>query len=276
MKKHFKKVIKYGAGCQQFVQLFKAKHLKRIPVVIVIHGGYWKDNHSLDSYATSAIVDYLQIFDVAIWNLEYRRMETEGDNTKAPWPSSFKDVADGIDHLRIIEEKENLDLKRILLIGHSAGGLLATWAASRMNISESSELYNSNPLPIQKVISISGILNLFAINDVSQPEQIARLMGGNHQTHLARYRACNPSSLHDPELNLTVVHGEKDSCVKVSQAEFYCEKNKGSNVKKIIMHDADHFSMLPHDGQWQPSQWHQIKKLIAQEINNLIQEQSNS
>lgn len=268
MRNALKQNIFYGHYSQQFAQLYNAKCANNTPVVIVIHGGYWKDNHNLDSYATSSIVDYLQTFEVAIWNIEYRRMNAEGENIKAPWPAPFKDIADGIDHLRTIKDIEGLDLNRILLIGHSAGGHLATWAASRASINSDSELYSESPLPIQRIISIAGILNLHALQDVDQPAQIQRLMGGSPQTHPERYRACDPCFLNNTYMNLTVVHGRKDACVEVSQALHFCSKAKG-NVEQIIIEEADHFSMLPHDGQWQEAQWQQIKQLIAQQIKGL-------
>jgi acetyl esterase/lipase len=260
IKKYF-----YGEDNQQFGDLYRPKGFKVVPVVIVIHGGYWKNNHDLNSYATIAIVDHLKTLNVAIWNLEYRRMESLGENNKAPWPASFEDVAKGIDHLRTINTLENLDLNRLLLIGHSAGGHLATWAASRRCLSSDSDLYQPNPLPIKSVIAIAAILNIFAEEDVDQPKQIERLMGGTAKTHPARYLACDPSTLYEPNLNITIVHGEQDTCVKVAQAKHYCEKSNG-NVKQIMMPDADHFSMLPHDGEWVESQWQQIKKLIGSEI----------
>jgi len=262
MPSHLKKIHYYGKGKQQFGHLYKPKKSMGVPVVIVIHGGYWKDNHNLDSYATSAIVDYLQTLNVAVWDLEYRRMDAIGKNSKAPWPATFNDVANGVDYLDSIKDKEGLDLNSILLIGHSAGGHLATWAASRMNIPASSELYKRKPLPIKNVISIAAILNLFAASDIDQPEQIARLMGGSAKAHPTRYLACDPSSLYEPTINITVVHGAQDTCVKAAQAKHYCEKSNG-NVNQIIMPNADHFSMLPHDGFWVEQQWQQIKKLIA-------------
>jgi len=268
MPSQLRKRYYYGENNQQFGDLYKPKSLKTVPVVIVIHGGYWKDNHNLNSYATIAIVDYLKTMDVAIWNLEYRRMDAIGENSKAPWPVSFNDVAKGIDHLRNIEKVEKLDLNRLLLIGHSAGGHLATWAASRNSISPDSELYQPDPLPIKSVMSIAAILNLFAEGDIDQPEQIERLMGGTAKMHPARYLACDPCSLYEPTINIVVVHGAKDNCVKVAQANQYYEKSNG-NIKQIIMPDADHFSMLPHEGFWAEDQWQQLKKLIALEISAL-------
>lgn len=265
MKVRLKKIIFYGKNSQQFGQLYKTKDKKNSPVVIVIHGGYWQDNHCLDSYATSSIVDYLQAFDVAIWNLEYRRMDSIGKNIKAPWPTTFKDVADGIEHLHTIKHKESLDLSRILLIGHSAGGHLATWVACRNMIPQDSMLYHKAPLHISRVISIAGILNLSSCDDLDQPEQVERLMGGNFLSNPKRYQTCDPYFLSNTKTSLTIVHGEKDTCVLASQAEKYFENSQG-NTKLIIFPDADHFSMLPHDGNWIETQWQKIKQLIAQQI----------
>lgn len=268
MKNHLKKTIVYGRDNQQFAHLYKPELDKKLPVVIVIHGGYWKDNHSVDSYATSAIVEYLHRFDAVIYNLEYRRMDAMGENIKAPWPATFQDVAAGLDHLKIIADDESLDLNRVLLIGHSAGGHLATWAASRSNISPDSLLYDKNPLLIKKVISIAAILNLFAANDVNQPEQIQRLMGGCATTKMKRYLACDPTTLYSEDINITLVHGAQDTCVSINQAQHYCDNAKGA-VEQIIMPNADHFSMLPHEGQWQAEEWQQLKALIAENIKAL-------
>lgn len=268
MEFHRKKTIYYGAESQQFGHLYTPCNSLNTPVVIVVHGGYWKDNHSLETYATFSIVDYLKSFQVAIWNIEYRRMNAEGDNSSAPWPTIFKDVADAIDHLHHIQHSENLDLGRVLIIGHSAGGHLATWVASRKRIPADSELYCHAPLKIHRAISIAGILDLASVNDVDQPEQIYRLMGGTPYTHPRRYLACNPSILFHSEIALTVVHGEQDACVNISQVKrFY--KQTQVKLKQIILPTADHFSMLPHNGDWSAVQWQQIQQLITDEVQAL-------
>ncbi|MGS0676157.1 alpha/beta hydrolase [Shewanella sp. 0m-4] len=269
MNKHQLKKVYYGNDSQQFAHLYTPSHKEKLTaVVIVIHGGYWKDNHTLETYATSAIVDYLQGFNVAIWNLEYRRMDSVGDNIKAPWPATFKDIAAGIDMLQHISLEEGLDLRRILLIGHSAGGHLATWAASRSKISPSSPLFSPQALAIRNVISISGILDLTAADDLEQPQQIHRLMGGTVKDFPERYQACNPSDLPAMHLNLTLVHGELDTCVKIAQLKRYKDQTS-QDIKQISIPNADHFSMLPHKGDWQESHWAVIKQLIADEIDAL-------
>src|SRR5690348_11516945 len=57
------------------------------------------------------------------WNLEYRRLGDGGG-----YPETLADVAAGIDALAAID---GLDRGRVVAIGHSAGGHLAAWAATR-------------------------------------------------------------------------------------------------------------------------------------------------
>ena len=71
----------------------------------------------------------------------YRRLGDAGGG----WPRSFRDVASAADFLRTIASKEQLDLNRVVSIGHSAGGHFALWLAGRKRISKDSELYTANP-----------------------------------------------------------------------------------------------------------------------------------
>ena len=64
---------------------------------------------------------------IATWSLEYRRIGDPGGG----WPGTFSDIADGIDHLKQLAERHRLDLKRIITLGHSAGGHLVAALLTR-------------------------------------------------------------------------------------------------------------------------------------------------
>jgi len=112
--------VAYGQDPSQFGDLYLPG---RIPLatVVVIHGGYWVDGFVAE--AMQPMCRTLQADGYAVWNLEYRRIGGGGG-----WPATFEDVATGIDHLTTFDTVDTSDVR---LVGHSAGGTLAVWAASR-------------------------------------------------------------------------------------------------------------------------------------------------
>jgi acetyl esterase/lipase len=147
----------YGSHEDQFGHLYRPADEIDRPVLIVIHGDS-KDDHTPGSYATKVIVEKFKTSGAAIWDLEYRRMNAYGDNTKAPWPAVFEDIGAGIDYLRTIAKTQHLDLDRILVAGPSAGGNFAAWAASRKSTSHSNDLRCEDPLIPTRIVSIAGLL----------------------------------------------------------------------------------------------------------------------
>jgi len=257
-------IYKYGDDSQQYGQLIRPKNNHYLPVVIVIHGGYWKDNHSLDTYPTKHIVEYLKGFNIAIWNLEYRRMNSLGANVTAPWPSILNDVGEGVDFLSSLAEQHKLDLSKMTLIGHSAGGHLATWAASRAMINPCSILYKPNYLTIKSVISIAGVLDLRRAEDLGQPEQIIKLLNKNNNIKTSVANS-NPAQLVDANVRYIIVHGDMDKEVNINQALSFIECACLSKVVLHILKEDDHFTMFPGFAKNQRS-WEQLKKIIYTEL----------
>src|SRR5262245_43877582 len=131
--------IQYGSGPFQFGDLRLPKTTERHPVAVVIHGGCWKAKHGdlvADLENTSPLSAALTSIGIATWNIEYRRI----DNPGGGWPGTFEDVANAVDYLRVIAKSFPLDLNRTVIIGHSAGGHLATWAAARHRLPDKSLL----------------------------------------------------------------------------------------------------------------------------------------
>lgn len=110
-------------------------------VAIIVHGGCWVAKFANNKY-TSPMADALRDYGIATWNIEYRRADSKGGG----WPGTFKDVANATDYLPKIAKKYSLNLNRVIVIGHSAGGHLALWLAGRHNLKPSSTLYVKNPL----------------------------------------------------------------------------------------------------------------------------------
>src|SRR6185503_14652027 len=98
--------------------------------------------------------------------------------------------------LRTIAAREQLDLKRVIAIGHSAGGHLAMWLAARPKIPSDSDLYTRNPLPLTGVVNLDGPADLGAALSVEKQicgsPVITQMMGGTPATRADRYRAGSP------------------------------------------------------------------------------------
>src|SRR5262249_18141475 len=69
-------------------------------------------------------------------SLEYRRIGEPG----GAWPGTFTDITAALDALPGLADRHGLDLTRVVWMGHSAGGHLALWAATRP----------ANPAPLRR------------------------------------------------------------------------------------------------------------------------------
>ena len=110
---------RYGPQRSQRADLHQPRGPGPHPVMILIHGGSWRKRYS--RVVMRALAGDLVRRGWAVWNIEYRRLGDGGG-----WPATFEDVAAAIDHLD--ELQAPLDLERVSVLGHSAGGHLALWA----------------------------------------------------------------------------------------------------------------------------------------------------
>ncbi|MBL0173611.1 MAG: alpha/beta hydrolase [Gemmatimonadaceae bacterium] len=147
--------VAYGADSLQFGELRIPDGRGPFPVAVVIHGGCW-----LSRYAslrnTAALAEALANAGVASWNIEYRRYDHPGGG----WPGTFRDAADGADFVRTLARTYPLDTTRVVAAGHSAGGHLALWLATRKTLDAASPLAGGSPLSLSGVVSIGGIADL--------------------------------------------------------------------------------------------------------------------
>jgi acetyl esterase/lipase len=188
----------YGTGALQFGELRVPAGKGPHPVVILIHGGCWVaklgklDDRAVALDLVRPIAADLTANGFATWNLEYRRLGSEGGG----WPGTFQDIAAGADHLRRIAATNQLDLTRVVAIGHSAGGHFALWLAARPKLPKSSDLYTQDPLRVKGVVDLDGPGDLKATLPLQQSvcgaPVITELMGGSPEERAQRYREGSP------------------------------------------------------------------------------------
>ncbi len=147
--------IAYGHDSLQFGELRLPDGRGPFPLVIVVHGGCWMSRYA-SLRNTAALAEAMTDAGMATWNIEYRRYDHPGGG----WPGTFRDIADGADYVRTLATRFPLDTTRIVATGHSAGGHLALWLATRRTLDTSSPLAGGAPIALQGIVSVGGIADL--------------------------------------------------------------------------------------------------------------------
>ena len=106
----------------------------RAPVVVNLHGGFWKDTWGLHNLVTCELLAAFGSEDIASWDVEYARVDqSDPANSTAGggWPHTCLDALAALNALTELPPQilDQLDLGRVYLCGHSAGGHLALWLA---------------------------------------------------------------------------------------------------------------------------------------------------
>lgn len=190
-------IAKYGTDALQFGELRLPKNERDkgpFPVLVVIHGGCWTKGFA-QARNTAALASKLTDAGIATWNVEYRQVGDAGGG----WPGTFQDWAAATDYLRVLAKTQPLDLSRVAVTGHSAGGHAALWVAARSKLAKSSEIRGDDPLPVHAAIAIDGPGDIAAFigldAKICGKPVIEPLMGGSPTTQPARYAQGTPSAL---------------------------------------------------------------------------------
>src|ERR1700721_3840860 len=119
--------VAYGGDEFQFGELYLPEG-KGHAVAIVIHGGYWRARYDLRHIGHFCVG--LAKAGIAAWCLEYRRLGNAGGG----FPGTFDDVRAGAAHLEKVASERNVDMKRVVATGHSAGGHLVLWLGKQRGV----------------------------------------------------------------------------------------------------------------------------------------------
>jgi acetyl esterase/lipase len=241
--------IHYGNDPLQFGDLRLPKTSGRHPVIIVIHGGCWKSKHGAlvaDLQDTAALSSALTNLGIATWNIEYRQI----DNPGGGWTGTFEDVANAVDYLRVLAKSYSLDLKRVVIVGHSSGGHLGTWAAARRRLPKQSPLFFKNPLHIAGIVNLAGVADLERFlameSQVCGDPVVTRLLGGSPSEVPDRYRQASPSNLLPIRVKQVLITGARDKFVPPWLGQTYEEEAKkvGDDVTFVAVENASHFEVI--------------------------------
>ena len=214
-----KRVHRYGDDPSQFGELSGEG-----PVAVLIHGGFWKALYGFDLEV--ALAEDLAGRGWAAWNIEYRRLGNGGGV-----PETLDDVGAAIDALA---ELDGVDLSRVVAIGHSAGGHLAAWAASR----------EAPRVPLTGFVSQAGVLDLQRARELRLSNGVVdRFLDGQPT------RVASPIERLPLRVPALLVHGALDDEVPLELSERFAA---ASGAQLSLFPDKGHYEHLdPADPMWQ-------------------------
>ena len=203
------------------------------PVVVVIHGGYWRAKYG--KFVMRPVCGDLVRRGFAAWNIEYRRM---GRGQGGGWPATFDDVAAAVDLLPEAS-RGRLDLTRVSLFGHSAGGQLALWAAARRD----------SAVQVDQVVAAAAVCDMRAAGAVC-----GELLGGSPEEVPERWAAVDPMALVPLGVPIRLVHGAEDATVPVKRSRRFLEAARaaGDDAELVEPVPGSHRSVVdPRTPAWE-------------------------
>jgi acetyl esterase/lipase len=256
--------LAYGDDANQVAELRLPSGPGPHPLAVLIHGGCWKAE-----YATlrdlAPMGDALKADGIASWNIEYRRLRQPGSG----WPGTYLDVARAIDHLRQLASTYRLDLTRVAVVGHSAGGHLAMWAGTRQRIPATSALHVANPLPLRGVVNLAGTIdmsqNIAHMEAECNDTVVSSMLGGSPSSVPERYREVSANTMVPLGLQQILIWGEHELFVPPALARSHVEAatQAGDRARVIVVPGAGHFELAsPRSSAW-PTVRDAIRSLLV-------------
>ena len=259
--------VSYGAEASQFGDLWMPAGPPgaRAPVVVFLHGGWWTSEFGLQ-YGNH-LCAALKREGIACWSLEYRRLGQAGGG----WPGTFEDVAFGYGYLRVLATMYPLDLKRVVVAGHSAGGHLAFWLAGRQHLPQSGPLQ-----PPERLLPMRGVLGLAAVVDLRMTlelaegifaparQEIVDFLGATPAAAPERYRAGNPGDLLPLNVPQMLLQGSLDAQIPPELPVRWTARGHriGETVAFERIANADHFDVVDPESKAWPRVQDAVKRLL--------------
>ena len=253
--------LQYGRDPNQIGDLRLPKGKGPFPVAVLIHGGCFRAEFAkLDEL--SQLGEALRRDGIATWNFEYRRLGQAGGG----WPGTYLDVGQGVDYLRVIARRHPIDLGKVIVIGHSAGGHLAQWSASRASLAPENPLFAPSPVKPIGVVNLAGLPdlreNVAAYETACGRPVIHEMLGG--EAGIAGENGRSAAAVERLPLGVkqTIILGEFEDFVPRALAEAYVSKARaaGDAAQLVFVPGAGHFEIAATTS----AAWPDVRKAILE------------
>ena len=221
-------------------------------LALFLHGGFWRAQYGREH--TAPLAEALARAGIAVCAPEYRRSGQRGGG----WPGTFDDIAAAVDRLPGLVRAAAgglIEPDRMVLAGHSAGGHLALWAASRHRLRAGSPWRLAEPTPGCGVLALAAVCDLVACYELRLGQGAAEaLMGGGPQRLPDRYAAADPAELAPIGVPVRLVHGTADDRVPHEMSVYYAARARAAGdlgTECTLLPGAGHFDVIdPLSDAW--------------------------
>lgn len=244
----------YGPDPSQFADLHLPAGPRRPGTVVLIHGGWWGPQYGAGNL--DAVAADLAGRGWAAWNIEYRRLDLGGG-----YPSTLLDAAAAIDHLATLED---VNTERVVTVGHSAGGHLATWAAGRSKLAAGAP--GAGPaVDIVAAISLAGVVDLGAAAREKLGNGAAiGFMDGGPDERPEQYAVADPLFQVPIPAVVRCVHARADDRVPFAQSVTYVAAARAAGQDaRLLEVDGDHFSVADASAPTWPTVIKALEELMG-------------
>ncbi len=202
----------YGPRERQIGEWWVPDRPGLLPTVVLVHGGYWRDAYRLD--LEDALAADLSARGYLVWNIDYAP-------ASQPWPATLLDVAAAYDFAFTAGLFARVDPSRVAVAGHSAGGHLALWLASRSRLPAGAPGAGMS-VPPALAVAQAPVASLVRGSTLRLGDgAVDDLMGGPPSLVPDRYAVSDPVALAPSGVRTVLVHGVEDDTVPLSQSEDY-------------------------------------------------------
>jgi acetyl esterase/lipase len=206
--------IHYGPHAEQVADLWLPEGVGPHAGVVLVHGGCWRAQYGRD--LGNRVAADLVSRGLAVWNVEYRRLDCGGD-----WPVPLEDVVAAATAL-----PQSIDAERIAFAGHSAGGHLALLAANR--------------------VRVRGVLAQAPLCDLPLAAQLRACAGAVER--MLEQGAPSPID-QPPDVDVLLVHGDADRHVSVELSRAYARGGHAVYVELVGCGHMEHLDPASDAGQ---------------------------
>lgn len=238
-------VEQYGAGPRQLGEWWvpPATSGGPLPTVVLVHGGYWRPSY--DRHLEDAVAADLAAGGSLVWNLEYAASD-------APWPETLTDVAAGYDFLSRGRYADRVDTARLAVVGHSAGGQLALFLASRDRLPAGAPGAGPHQAPGLVVPQAPVAALALASREGLGGGAVDALLGGAPAKVPQRYAVADPVALVPGGVRSVLVHGTADAVVPMTQSTTYRDAAVAAGDDcRLVQVPGGHFEHLdPTSAAW--------------------------